>query len=183
MTGGNATTGAADGPAGAHPDGGPHPDDFDRPVFAATIRPHRSLGRTGFRVLMVLCGAMTFAVSLVFVRLGFWPIAGFFGLDWLALYVAFRVSFQRGRSFEEVVVTRIEVLLRRVTARGERREWRFNPAWTRLHKVLDDEYGLMALAVLSRGQRVDVARDVSPDERATIADGLGRALAEVKRGY
>ncbi|KTS19837.1 DUF2244 domain-containing protein, partial [Methylobacterium indicum] len=61
--------------------------------------------------------------------------------------------------------------------------WGFNPLWTRRHKVEDEEYGLMLLAVVSRGQRVLVARDASPNERQVVADGLTRALAEVKKGY
>ena len=171
-------SGKADDPA----DGlGPH--EADRPLFATTIRPHRSLGLAGFRVVMAFVGLVSLVSSIAFVRLGFWPIAGFFGLDVLALYLAIRTSFRRGRSFEEVMVTRIEVLLARVTHRGVRREWRFNPLWTRLHKQVDDEYGLQALAIRSRGQHVPVARDASPDVRERVADGLTRALSEAKKGF
>ena len=159
------------------------PDAVDRPLFATTIRPHQSLGLAGFRVLMILFGGVSLVVSLSFVRVGFWPVAGFFGLDVLALYLALKTSFRRGRSFEEVVVTRIEVLLARVSHGGRRREWRFNPLWTRLHKRMDDEFGLQALALLSRGQHVVVARDASPAVRERVAEGLGRALSEAKRGY
>jgi uncharacterized membrane protein len=166
----------------AHADG-LDPDEADRPLFATTIRPHQSLGRAGFRVMMALFGGLSFVVSLTFVRMGFWPVAGFFGLDVLALYLALKTSFRRGRSFEEVVVTRLEVLLARVTHRGKRAEWRFNPLWTRLHKRVDDEFGLQALALTSRGQRVAVARDASPAVRERVADGLTRALTEAKRGF
>jgi uncharacterized membrane protein len=117
------------------------------------------------------------------VRAGFWPVAGFFGLDMLALYVALKASFRRGRSFEEVVITPIEVMLARVTHRGERREWRFNPLWTKLTRVEDDEYGMQTLTLESRREFVVVARDASPPEREVIADGLTRALAQVKKGY
>lgn len=159
-------------------------DRFERPVFATVIRPHRSLGPAAFRVLMTICSLATIAASLVFLAFGFWPIAGFFGLDLLALYIAFRVSFRDARSFEEIVLTPIELLCRRVTHRGERREWRFNPLWTRLHREHeDDEYGLMRISVTSRGERLVIARELSPPEREHLADELGRALADVKRGY
>ncbi len=39
----------------------------------------------------------------------------------------------------------------RVSHRGERREWRFNPLWTKLESVDDDEYGLQR----SRWSRAD----------------------------
>ncbi len=159
------------------------PDEADRPLFATTIRPHQSLGPAGFRVMMAVFGGVSLVAGLTFVRMGFWPVAGFFGLDVLALYLALKTSFRRGRSFEEVMVTRIEVLLARVTHRGVRHEWRFNPLWTRLHTRVDDEYGLLALSLLSRGQRVAVARDASPDVRQRVADGLSYALAQAKKGF
>jgi uncharacterized membrane protein len=64
-----------------------------------------------------------------------------------------------------------------------RREWRFNPLWTKLSRIDDDEFGLRTLTLTSRREHVVVARDASPDERAIVADGLTRALAQVKRGF
>jgi uncharacterized membrane protein len=154
----------------------------EQPVFAAVIRPHRSLGRDGFRTVMTLCCLATLVASIPFVVLGFWPVAGFFGLDFLALYIAFRVNFRDGRSFEELELTPIQFLVRRVSHRGVAREWRFNPLWTRLSREEDDEFGLQKLEVASRGQSVIIARDLSPPERESLADELGRALADVKRG-
>jgi len=156
---------------------------FEQPVFAAVIRPHRSLGPSGFRTVMTLCCLATIVSSIPFVALGFWPIAGFFGLDFLALYIAFRVNFRHGESFEQLELTPLEFLVRRVSHRGETREWRFNPLWTRLRREEDDEFGLQLLEVASRGQSVVIARDLSPPERETLADELGRALSDVKRGY
>jgi len=156
---------------------------FERPVFAAVIRPHRSLGRDSFRVLMTVLSLATLAASIPFVALGFWPVAGFFGLDLLALFIAFQVNFRTGQSFEEVELTPLELLVRRVTHRGEAREWRFNPLWTRLDRQTDSEFGLQRLLVVSRGESLVIARDLSPPERESLAEALGRALSDVKRGY
>ncbi|HEY8563928.1 MAG TPA: DUF2244 domain-containing protein [Beijerinckiaceae bacterium] len=165
---------------------GKRPDDaaerFERPVFSAVIRPHRSLGQEAFRTVMTLCCLATIVASVPFVVLGFWPVAGFFGLDLLALYIAFRVSYRRADAFEELVLTPIELLMRQVTHRGVAREWRFNPLWTRLDREQDDEFGLLRLAVTHRGERVVVARDLSPHERESFADALSKALADVKKG-
>ena len=158
-------------------------DRFEQPVFAAVIRPHRSLDQSGFRIVMTLCCLATVISSIPFVALGFWPVAGFFGLDFLALYIAFRVNFRQGEAFEELVLTPIQLLIRRVPHRGQAREWRFNPLWTRLAREEDDEFGLQKLEVTSRGQSVVIARDLSPPEREDLADKFGRALSDVKRGY
>jgi len=155
----------------------------ERPVFAAVIRPHRSLGQDGFRIVMTLCCLTMVAASVPFVVLGFWPVGGFFGLDLLALYIAFRVNYRRAESFEEVVLTPLELLFRRVTHRGERREWRFNPLWTKLDRESDEDFGLQKLALVSRGERLVIAGDLSPRERESLADALGKALADVKRGF
>lgn len=172
----------ASGNPSVHPYG-LDPDAMDRPVFAATIRPHQSLSRLGFRVVMTGCCAVSLTVSIWAWRMGFWPVAGFFGLDMLAIYAALKVSVRRGRSFEEVMISQIEILLARVSHRGERREWRFNPLWTKLETVEDDEYGLQRLTLVSRRQQALVARDAGPDERARVAQGLSAALAQVKKGY
>ncbi len=151
-------------------------------VFAAVIRPHRSLGPRGFRITMALCALVAAVAAVRFVALGFWPVGGFLALDLVALFVALKVSDRRGRAFEEILLTPFELLLRHVTHRGVAREWRFNPLWTRLHREADADYGLMRLAVQSRGQRIEVARELSPHEREDLADAFGRALARVKRG-
>ncbi|WP_112664364.1 DUF2244 domain-containing protein [Microvirga flavescens] len=156
---------------------------FEKPIFAATIRPHRSLGPKGFRVVMALMCITSIVASLPFVILGFWPVVGFFGLDFLGLYLALRINDQHGRAFEEVVLTPVRILLRKVSHRGEAREWSFNPLWTRLARAEDEEFGLMQLALTSRGQSVVIAHELSPPERETFAEAFGRALADVKRGY
>ena len=162
--------------------GGPL-DTAARPVFSAVITPHRSLGPQAFRLVMTLVCLASIVSSIPFLVLGAWPVAGFFGLDLLALYIAFRMNFRAGRSVEEVVLTPIELLLRRRMSGGKGWERRFNPLWSRLHREHDDEFGLMKLAVVSRGERVVIASDLSPGERESLADAFGKALADVKRGF
>lgn len=156
---------------------------LDQPVFSAIIRPHRSLGPQGFRIVMALLCLVSIVASLPFVIMGFWPIVGFFGLDFLGLYLAFRINYRQGQSFEILELTPIRLLLQKVSPRGEVREWRFNPLWTRLDRKVDDEYGVQELALTSRGQYVVIAYDLSPPERESLAETFGRALSDVKRRY
>lgn len=156
--------------------------DRDEAVFAALITPHRSLGKNAFRLVMTLVCLASVVSSVPFVVLGAWPVAGFFGLDLVALYVAFRINFRDGRAFEEVLLTPVQLLLRKVSARGEAREWRFNPLWTRLDRDTDPEFGVQRLALVSRGERVTLAQALSAAEKASFADALGGALAKAKRG-
>lgn len=156
--------------------------DADAQVFAAEIRPHRSLTTRGFVTVMVAFAALTTVISVPFFLMGAWPVVGFLGLDVLALWIAFRVSFRQARACEQVALTYVELLIRKVSARGSAREWRFNPSWVRLETESDEDFGMTALAVSSRGSRLAVAESLSPHERADFADAFGRALATAKAG-
>ena len=51
---------------------------FSEPrIFLATITPHRSLGSTGFLVLMLCIGGVSFVSGMVFLLMGAWPVFGF----------------------------------------------------------------------------------------------------------
>jgi uncharacterized membrane protein len=159
-----------------------HATAAGRPVFDATITPHRSLGQNGFRIVMTLVCLASVISSLPFVILGAWPVAGFFGIDVIALFVAFHLNFRHARAFERVIVTPLEIFLRKVSHHGREAVWRFNPAWTKLERRDDEDYGLLQLNLVSRGQSVAVASALSPHEREGFADALGSALASAKRG-
>ena len=154
----------------------------EKPVFDATITPHRSLGQDGFRIVMTLVCLTSVAASIPFMVLGAWPVAGFFGLDILALFIAFKVNFNAARAFERIIVTPLEVLLRKVSHHGREKVWRSNPAWTKLEREDDEDYGLLELALVSRGQRTVVASALSPEEREGFAKALCTALSKARRG-
>ena len=97
-------------------------NDFDpdrQPeLFSARLTPHRSLNRTGFLVVMAVVSVVSFAAGVVFLLMGAWPVFGFFGLDVLAIYWAFKISFRHAKAYEEVRLTPSELYVRRVSHRG-----------------------------------------------------------------
>ncbi|WP_342359389.1 DUF2244 domain-containing protein [Terrarubrum flagellatum] len=157
---------------------GPH----DAPLFTASIHPHRSLGREGVRLVVTLVAVCGVISSIPFMIAGAWPVGGYFGLDVLLLALAFRVNNRRAEETEEVRLTYLELELRRFGNKKPPREWKFNPAWVRLERGEDDEYGLQRLALVSGGQRLVIARPLSPRERAEFADVFEARLIEAKRG-
>jgi uncharacterized membrane protein len=161
------------------PDNDPNPEPT---IFSATITPHRSLGRVGFLVLMLVIGGISFVAGMVFLIAGAWPVFGFFGLDVVLIYWAFRVNYRAARAYEEVIVTASELKVRKVSHRGQVVEWTFNPLWTRLDKQTHAEFGIEKLFLVSRGQKLLVAGFLGPDEKADFAAALGAALGEAKRG-
>jgi uncharacterized membrane protein len=158
------------------------PDNELRPIFEAVITPHRSLGQAGFAVLMIAIGAISFIAGIVFWAIGAWPVFGFFGLDVLLLYWAFRINYRRAAAYEVVTVTPIELRVRKVTHRGRVREWVLNPLWVKLDKITHEEYGIERLFLVSGGKRLAIASYLSPDEKASFAKALAAALGDAKRG-
>jgi uncharacterized membrane protein len=151
-------------------------------IFSAVITPHRSLGRAGFVVLMLMVGAISFVAGMVFLIAGAWPVFGFFGLDVLLIYWAFRVNYRAARAYEEVIVTASELRVRKVSHRGQMAEWTLNPLWTRLDKQTHAEFGIEKLFLVSRGQKLSVASFLAPAEKEDFAAALGAALVEARRG-
>jgi uncharacterized membrane protein len=151
-------------------------------IFSAVITPHRSLGSTGFLILMLAIGGLSFVSGVVFLLLGAWPVFGFLGLDVLLVYVAFRANFRAARAYEEVIVTASELTLRKTNPGGRVRQWTLNPLWVRLERIVHDEFGIERLFLVSRGRRLSIAACLSPDEKASFAKALSSALGEAKRG-
>ena len=152
-------------------------------LFSALLTPHRSLNRTGFLVLMVFLCAISFAAGMVFLLMGAWPVLGFFGLDLLAIWWAFRINFRSARGArEEITVTPSELRVRRVSHRGHVAEWVLNPLWVRLDQTGDAEFGIERLYLVSSGRRVSIGSFLGPDEKASFAKALLAALQAAKRG-
>lgn len=152
----------------------------DEPIFRALLTPHRSLGRTGFAVLI---GALLFgwlATGAFFLSSGAWPVFGFFGLDVLLVYVAFRVNYRAARAREEVSVSRTVLDIRKTSPSGRCEEHRFNPFWTRFSVGRHKEIGITRMEVEAQGRRVAIGGFLNPDDRESFAAAFTGALATVK---
>lgn len=154
---------------------------IEQPIFAAELVPHRSLGRKGFRILLLLTGSVCLVHALFFVMTGAWPIGLFFGLDFLLLYGAFLLNYRSGRAREEVVVSRTRLLIRKFTPSGRMTEHRFNPFWARFFVRRHDEIGITSMLVTGEGRRTDVGSFLNPDDRESFAKAFRSALATVKQ--
>jgi uncharacterized membrane protein len=161
-------------------------NDFDpqpQPeLFSALVRPHRSLNRTGFLVVMTFVIVVSFAAGVAFLWMGAWPVLGFFSLDALAIYWAFRIYFRNAKAREEILMTPSELRVRRVSHRGHVVEFTFNPLWVQLDRKTHPEFGIEKLYLVSKGRRVSVASFLGPDEKASFANALMAALQAARRG-
>jgi len=150
--------------------------------FRRRLKPHRSLDKSQFRLLMVIFGLISSAITVPFFLLGAWPVIGFLGLDVLLIYVAFRANFRAARAYEEISLDMYELRLEKVSARGQRRQWLFNPRWVALEQHSDEDFGLLRLFLRNSGTRVEMGCFLAPTERENLASALQNALHLARRG-
>jgi uncharacterized membrane protein len=147
----------------------------DPVYFSATVAPHRSLPPRGLTWIMIGLAGFAFCSGIGFVLAGAWPVTGFFGLDIALLYLAFRLSYRSARQSETLRLTETAFDIERLTIRGERRRWRFEPAWLRV-TVEENDDGRGRLVIASHGKAVTVGAFLNADERQHLASSLKAAL-------
>ncbi|HLI21551.1 MAG TPA: DUF2244 domain-containing protein [Stellaceae bacterium] len=147
----------------------------DPVLFSATVAPHRSLPPRGLTWIMAVLIGFCCCTSIGFVLAGAWPVTGFFGLDIALLYLAFRLSYRSARQKETLRLTPTAFDVERLGVRGERRRWRFEPAWLRV-SLEEEEDGRGRLRLGSHGRSVTVGAFLTAEERQNLASGVKAAL-------
>ncbi|MDP9096862.1 MAG: DUF2244 domain-containing protein [Pseudomonadota bacterium] len=152
------------------------PDSSDNTaVFEAVITPHRSLGPSGLRWLIVALGALSLLVSIGLWIAGAWPVIGFTGLEvGLAVWLLLRHAAIDGES--EVLLLTDAGLHVIKSRRGKRSEMRVPVGW--LRSSIEERPGRTpALMLRGSGVAVEVATSLGEVEKRDLAVSLGEALA------
>ncbi|HYD16348.1 MAG TPA: DUF2244 domain-containing protein [Hyphomicrobium sp.] len=151
------------------------PTQPDASVFRAILHPHRSLEPKGFLILMLAIGGVSFVMGVAFLMMGAWPVFGFFGLDVLLIYIAFRLNYRAGRAYELVELTPRTLTLKQVSASGKTKSFEFNPYWVRV-LFTERPDGGNHLKLASHGRELEFGRLLNDDERRDFATALRNAL-------
>lgn len=152
------------------------PADAEGPLFMdAVLTPHRSWSAGAFKWMLIAVIGVNAAVAAFFVAQGAFPVAGFLGLDVLALWLAFRANYRAGRCAERVQVGGEEVRLTRRDAKGREDQWRASLLFARVSR---DQSGVIIRA--GRGA-MRVASFLSPPERKDFAAALDEALWRARK--
>lgn len=151
------------------------------PVYLdAELRPNRSLSLRGFQIVMIALAAASFGVGCVFLAMGAWPVVGFFGLDILLVWLAFRASYRAGaREREQVRVTAERIDIASHDARGRVRRWCASPYFARV-RLDEPEHAHPELALQAGPDTLALARCLSPDERRSFAGALETAIRRAR---
>ena len=103
-------------------------------LFEAILQPHRSLSPKGFIILMAAITAVSFVAGGAFVLLGAWPVFGFFGLDVLLIYFAFRINYHSARIYESIRLTESALTVVRMEPDGQI-SWSINAVRSEYQRV------------------------------------------------
>ncbi|MBY9067862.1 DUF2244 domain-containing protein [Hyphomonas sp. WL0036] len=145
----------------------------------AVLTPNRSLSRQGFFIAMLAIAVTFFLNGLMFWSMGALPILGFMGLDVLAIWLAFHISFRRQKEETRVTVTARAICLHHKDAKGGEKFAEVPSAFARVK--LAEPAGPGDWLRIEHGKTAWViGRFLTPDERKSFASALRQALASAR---
>ncbi len=147
-----------------------HNEHAEAAQFSIMLHPHRSLSPRAFLILMLFIAGVSFITGMVFLLMGAWPVLGFFGLDVLAIYVAFRMNFKSGRRYEIIEIRDGDLWVKSVLPDGKSAETAFQAYWSRI--LLDNN----KLCVRCRGETLEIGRFLIEEEKAEVKEMITHAL-------
>lgn len=145
------------------------------------LRPNASLSPRAFVIVMSLVGVFSFAGGVLYLTIGAWPVFGFFGLDMLAIWLAFKFSF---RAQEQVTYVRVDSECLRLWHKQTGKEDKTADLPTAFVRVdLETPTTPHTHLHIAYGNRVFViGRFLTPTERGEAAKRLRAALHQARLG-
>ena len=155
------------------------PDTDEIIYFDAVLTPNRSLSERGFAIVMSIVGVVSFLTGMAFLSMGAVPVIGFFGLDALAIWLAFRWSFrkQREETWIRVTASNIDMMHRKANGQEKRVSVPSGFARVELAEPLRPDSWLR----IEHGRKGWViGRFLTLPERKSLAEALKLALHRAK---
>lgn len=155
-------------------------DVLDKHVFAARLTPHRSLGKTGFLLLMCFVAFTCFISGILFYAIGAWPVMIFFGVDILLVWLAFKLNYYSAKGWEEITLKKDKVKVSQFKPSGRVVEHSFNPFWTKFIVERHEEYGVMKLMLASKNKSLEIGSFLNSEDKQSFAKKFDAEFARVK---
>jgi len=127
---------------------------------------------------MAVVSFISFFAGVLFISIGAWPVVGFFGLDVLLIYGAFKLNYHAGLQHEIIKINGETLEITRVSPSGQSKKWQFNRYWVRVKHSLDpeEEYDNQPLTLTSHGRTLEIGSFLSNDEKHEFSGVLRDAL-------
>ena len=146
--------------------------------FRVIVTPYRALSGPQYIALASLCVTLTLALQIPLARAGAWPCL-LFGLGETTLLLGAIWLHRRSQDRSETITLAGGSLQVVRCYRDQVLDSRRLPVFG-LHVIRTDDpdYGCQAIAVESRGRRIEIGRDLSPNERPSLAQALTDAVGD-----
>ncbi len=145
----------------------------------ASLTPNRSLSPRAFTIVMAIVAGMSFVAGLMFVSMGAFPVIGFFGLDALLIYLAFRWSFRSLRQETKIRVTADAVDLAHFENGKQVKTACIPTIFARVRLELPERRP-SELQLAYQQQAWIIGRFLTPGERKTFKSALEDAIRRAK---
>jgi len=155
-------------------------DQPNKTEFVAELTPYRSLGPSGFFILMGFVGVTCLISGIMFLVIGAWPVFIFMALDVLIVYFAFKLNYRDAKAIERVTVSKEFLKIEKQDPSGKIREHVLNPYWTKFQIDRHDEIGITKMQLISKGSSLIIGSFLNPDDRESFAIEFGRALSRAR---
>ena len=149
------------------------------PILNIILYPHRSLSPKGFLMLMLCIIFVSFSIGAFFMLKGAWPVFGFFGLDVLLVYIAFKVNYHNAKRYEKIRLWKNSLIIKKKSDNGRSITWKFNPYWVRL-KMKKSQSRSSDLNLSSHGKTISIGSFLSNQEKEEVANTLSLHLKKLR---
>jgi uncharacterized membrane protein len=152
-----------------------------KPLFAATLTPHRSLSGRGVRIVVAVMAIGASVPGIFFFWEGMWPVVAFLLADVALVWWALSSSLREGRRYERVTLWPDQLELKQVDGKGKETLNRFAPFNVKL--VVDRDYNerTTCLHLRTKDRDLVIGAFLSQDDKSSFAKALGTALRKARR--
>ncbi len=136
------------------------------------LQPNCSLKPAGAWLFFISTCLFSLAFAMFFVVHGLWPVLPFWALEMLALGLALRLSMQRGKYSQTVLITDSQISLVTRSRRGAQKQ-EFARHWAKVRlRSPPRRHGTSQLTIESRGRAYEVGSFLTEEDRCRLAERL-----------
>ena len=150
------------------------------PLLHLVLRPHRSLPRAGFALLMLVAwGFFLVPLSMLLGTPALWGLLPFTLGALLLLWYFVNRNYADAQLTEELTLWPELIRVDRFNPRGPSQHWQANPYWVRLRLFPEGGPVENYLTLRGGGREIELGAFLSPEERAEIHRDLDRWLGKL----
>jgi uncharacterized membrane protein len=150
------------------------------PLYRLVLKPHRSLSRAGFALVLLI--AWGFSVMPLLVLLGtsaLWALLPFLLGTLVLLWFFIELNYRDAAMCEELSLWPDVIRVDRFNPRKASQHWQANPYWVRLKIYPEGGPVENYLTLKGAGRVIELGAFLSPEEREDIYHDLNRRLGRL----